>query len=222
MKLIVRRVLIGLVCGAVSSLFLCLAAGNLDLGLPLGALLGVAQIFAFFDLRGGSALDRANDLCRAGIALLGDNQRHLSPIGRRTTATMDSRQNAEVVILGGGFAGVTTAEHLEKQFRGYPTVSFTLISETNSWLFTPMLVEVATSGLDPTHVTTPLRTGLKRTRVLRGRVASIDLERGQVHLNDGPQTALRTLELFFPRDIVQTIDFNDSGMRRRDPKVVVT
>ena len=36
MKLIVRRVLIGLVCGAVSSLFLCLAARNLDLGLPLG------------------------------------------------------------------------------------------------------------------------------------------------------------------------------------------
>ena len=30
-----------------------------------------------------------------------------------------------------------------------------------------------------------------------------------------------TLELFFPRDIVQTIDFNDSGMRQRDPKVAV-
>ena len=58
----------------------------------------------------------------------------------------------QVVILGGGFAGVTTAEHLEKQFRGDPTVSFTLISETNSWLFTPMLVEVATSGLEPTLV----------------------------------------------------------------------
>jgi NADH:ubiquinone reductase (H+-translocating) len=31
-----------------------------------------------------------------------------------------------------------------------------------------------------------------------------------------------TLELFFPRDIVQTIDFNDSGSRQRNPKVVVT
>jgi NADH:ubiquinone reductase (H+-translocating) len=93
--------------------------------------------------------------------------------------------------LGGGFAGVTTAEHLEKQFRGDPTVSFTLIGETNSWLFTPMLVEVATSGLDPTHITTPLRTSLRRTRVLRNRVTGIDLERRQVHLNDeGPQTGL--------------------------------
>ena len=90
----------------------------------------------------------------------------------------------QVVILGGGFAGVTTAEHLEKQFRDDPSVSFTLISETNSWLFTPMLVEVATSGLEPTHISTPLRTSLKRTRVLRNRVKSIDLERRQVHLSD--------------------------------------
>src|ERR1700722_5492994 len=35
-----------------------------------------------------------DDLCRAGIAFLGHNQRHPSPIGRRRTATMDSRANA--------------------------------------------------------------------------------------------------------------------------------
>jgi NADH:ubiquinone reductase (H+-translocating) len=85
-------------------------------------------------------------------------------------------QTTRVVILGGGFAGVTTAEHLEKQFRDDPTVSFTLVSETNSWLFTPMLVEVATSGLEPTDISTPLRTTLKRTRILRSKVTSIDLE----------------------------------------------
>src|ERR1700733_15369477 len=47
-----------------------------------------------------------------------------------------------------------------------------------------MLVEVATSGLEPTHISTPLRTTLKRPRVLRNRVTSIALERRQVHLND--------------------------------------
>jgi hypothetical protein len=31
-----------------------------------------------------------------------------------------------------------------------------------------------------------------------------------------------TLELFFPRDIVQTIEFNYSGMRQKDPKVAIT
>ena len=57
MKPIVRRVLIGLVCGTVSSLFLCLALRNIALGLSFGALLGVAQVFAFFDLESGSAID---------------------------------------------------------------------------------------------------------------------------------------------------------------------
>jgi NADH dehydrogenase len=31
-----------------------------------------------------------------------------------------------------------------------------------------------------------------------------------------------TLELFFPRDIVQTIEFNGSGVRQKSPKVAVT
>ena len=237
MKLMVRRVLTGLVCGTVSSPFLCLAVRDIDLGLPLGALLGVAQIFAFFDLRGGSAIDRAMTSATLGLPFwatinvillplvrgqqpqwTAEEMRALFPglicwllfcfllgilsqaarevakyfLGPESPARAISRPEkaTQVVILGGGFAGVTTAEHLEKQFRGDPTVSFTLISETNSWLFTPMLVEVATSGLEPTHITTPLRTSLKRTRVLRGRVTRIDLERGQVHLNDGPQTGL--------------------------------
>ena len=67
MKLIVRRVLIGMVCGTVSSLFLCLALRSAALGLSLGALLGIAQIFAFFDLRGGSAIDRAMTCAALGF-----------------------------------------------------------------------------------------------------------------------------------------------------------
>jgi NADH:ubiquinone reductase (H+-translocating) len=238
MKLIVRRLLIGLVCGTVSSLFLCLAVRNIGLGLSLGALLGIAQIFAFFDLRGGSAIDRAMTCAALGFPFWSTINVILLPllVGQRPQWTAEGmralfpaligwllfcfflgilsqaarevakyflgpesparapcppEKMTQVVILGGGFAGVSTAEHLEKQFRSDPTVSFTLISETNSWLFTPMLVEVATSGLEPTHISTPLRTSLKRTRVLRSRVTSIDLERRQVHLDDGgPRTGL--------------------------------
>jgi len=54
-----------------------------------------------------------------------------------------------------------------------------------------MLVEVATSGLEPTHISSPLRTSLKRTRVLRGRVTKIDLASRRIGVNDdGPDGGL--------------------------------
>jgi NADH dehydrogenase len=179
MKLIVRRVLIGSVCGMVSSLFLCLAVRNIGLGLSLGALLGIAQIFAFFDLESGSAIDRAMTCAALGLPFwatinvillplvagqqpqwTAEKMRGLFPalicwllfsfflgilaqavrelakyfLGAESPARAIFRPEkaTQVVILGGGFAGVTTAEQLEKQFRGDPTVSFTMISEKNS------------------------------------------------------------------------------------------
>lgn len=87
-----------------------------------------------------------------------------------------------VVILGGGFAGVTTAEHLEQEFGADQGVSITLVSNTNALLFTPMLAEVASSSLEATHITTPLRTSLHRTDVVRGQAMRIDMERRAVIL----------------------------------------
>jgi NADH dehydrogenase len=90
-----------------------------------------------------------------------------------------------IVILGGGFAGMKTAECLEKELREDPAVSISLISETNALLFTPMLAEVAGSSLEPSHISTPLRTTLHRTEFVRGRVASVDLENRRVVLDAG-------------------------------------
>jgi NADH dehydrogenase len=81
-----------------------------------------------------------------------------------------------IVILGGGFAGMTTAQNLEEVFGPDRSVAFTLVSETNALLFTPMLAEVAGSSLEPSHISTPLRTSLRRTQVVRGRVSEVDLE----------------------------------------------
>jgi NADH dehydrogenase len=228
---IVRRTILGLFCGSASSVFLFSAVGNAGFGLCLGALIGIGQVFAFFDLDSGSAIDRAMTCAVfslpfwAAINLIllpvaagqvpqwtAGDMRVLFPalngwllffVSLATLAQATRRlcvrffgpesprrvppappKTIQIVILGGGFAGVTTAAHLEKLFRGDPTVCFTLISETNSWLFTPMLVEVAASGLEPTHIATPLRTSLKRTRVLRTRVTGIDLKLRQVQLNE--------------------------------------
>src|SRR5271166_1175222 len=53
------------------------------------------------------------------------------------------RSPTRIVVLGGGFAGMTTAACLEEELRGDPAVLVTLVSDQNSLLFTPMLAEVA-------------------------------------------------------------------------------
>jgi NADH:quinone reductase (non-electrogenic) len=81
-----------------------------------------------------------------------------------------------ILILGGGFAGMSTAQSLERVFGADRSVAFTLVSDTNALLFTPMLAEVAGSSVEPTHISSPLRTSLRRTRVVRGRVTQIDID----------------------------------------------
>lgn len=98
----------------------------------------------------------------------------------QTISPARPRPEKHVVILGGGFAGMKTAECLERELRNHPSVRVSLISETNALLFTPMLAEVAGSSLEPSHISTPLRTALHRAEFIRGRVASVDFEKKQV------------------------------------------
>jgi NADH dehydrogenase len=93
-----------------------------------------------------------------------------------------------VLILGGGFAGVTCALNLERELRHDPTVAISLVSETNALLFTPMLAEVAASSLEPTHISTPLRSSFRRTAVVRSQVAGINLANRRVQLADREET----------------------------------
>jgi NADH dehydrogenase len=110
-------------------------------------------------------------------------------------------EKTHIVVLGGGFAGMTTAMSLEHVFGADRSVAFTLVSDTNALLFTPMLAEVAGSSVEPTHISSPLRTCLHRTQVIRGRVTQIDQEKKRVvlaiddRLPGGGPTAGATREL---------------------------
>src|SRR6266481_6254946 len=97
------------------------------------------------------------------------------------------QQRKRIVILGGGFAGMKTAACLEQELHTNSSAMITLISETNALLFTPMLAEVAGSTLEPSHISTPLRSSLRRAEFIRGRVDAIDLEKRKVVLaSDSP------------------------------------
>ena len=102
----------------------------------------------------------------------------------------------QIVIVGGGFAGMTTAEHLERLFGADPTVALTLVSASNSLLFTPMLAEVAGGSLEAMHICTPLRTSLRRTRVVYGQVEQIDVKQKRLLLAPEPYS-LQHSEVFF-------------------------
>lgn len=98
------------------------------------------------------------------------------------------------MILGGGFAGATCARELARLLGADRSVDVTLVSDTNALLFTPMLAEVAGSSLEPTHISTPLRSTFRRTAVLRGAVVRADLDAREVELAPtAPGGAPRTL-----------------------------
>lgn len=87
-----------------------------------------------------------------------------------------------IMILGGGFAGVSTALELAKRCAGVLPVQVTLVSEHNFFLFTPMLAEAATGAVETRHVLYPIRPLCGAWGVEFGEmsVEAIDLDRRRV------------------------------------------
>ena len=91
---------------------------------------------------------------------------------------------SQVVIVGGGYAGVEAARRLGDR------AAVTIVSDDNYVLFTPMLAEVAAADLDPRHITSPIREMSPRAQLALGTVTGIDIEANRVTLSTkvGQQT----------------------------------
>jgi NADH:ubiquinone reductase (H+-translocating) len=90
---------------------------------------------------------------------------------------------AHVVIVGGGFGGLTAA----KALRGAP-VRVTLVDRQNHHLFQPLLYQVAMAGLAPSEIAMPIRSLLGRrshSTVLLDEVEGVDLVQKRVVLQEG-------------------------------------
>ena len=87
-----------------------------------------------------------------------------------------------VLILGGGFAGVETAKHLERLTRRRDDVEIWLVSRENFSLFTPLLPEVCSGHIEARHCVTALRAQMRRPSswAVTAEVDSIDLDAKQV------------------------------------------
>jgi NADH dehydrogenase FAD-containing subunit len=88
----------------------------------------------------------------------------------------------KIVIVGGGFGGLTAAKALAGK-----EVLVTLIDRTNHHLFQPLLYQVATAGLSPADIAQPIRHILKEAQnveVVLGEVVKVDAETKQLHTAD--------------------------------------
>jgi len=79
----------------------------------------------------------------------------------------------QVVIAGGGFGGFYAARALEKSLPKQ-SANVTLVNDANFMLYTPLLPGAAGATLDPRHVVVPLRSQLKHTELVIGRVTGAD------------------------------------------------
>src|SRR5216683_6196048 len=102
---------------------------------------------------------------------------------------MTDKQNNyihHVIIIGGGFGGLYAAKAL-----GNAPVKVTLVDKRNFHLFQPLLYQVATGGLSPGDIASPIRAVLNRYKniwVFTAEVVDIDPVHQKVILRDGELT----------------------------------
>ena len=79
----------------------------------------------------------------------------------------------EILIVGGGYIGMYTARRLERLLRrGEATV--TVVDPRGYMTYQPFLAEAAGGSVEPRHVIAPLPRVLRHSRVLTGKIVSMD------------------------------------------------
>ena len=104
---------------------------------------------------------------------------------------MSTGRKHKVVVIGGGFGGLSAVQHLE-----HPGIDVTIIDKRNHHLFQPLLYQVATTALSPSEIAWPIRH-ITRNRedvtTLLGNVVGIDKAGQAVLLEDGARIPFDSL-----------------------------
>jgi NADH dehydrogenase len=98
-----------------------------------------------------------------------------------------AQRRPHVVIIGGGFGGLSAAKALRKA-----DAQVTLLDRRNHHVFQPLLYQVATATLSPGDIAAPIRWILRRARnvrVLLGEAVRIDVAARRVELADGARSS---------------------------------
>ncbi|MBZ5607017.1 MAG: FAD-dependent oxidoreductase [Acidobacteriia bacterium] len=95
-----------------------------------------------------------------------------------------SATKKQIVILGGGFAGVYAARCLEKMLRP-EEADICLVNRENYWVYQPMLPEVISGSIGLTDVVAPIRRLCPRTHLVMREVEDVDLKNRVVTVSPG-------------------------------------
>ena len=96
---------------------------------------------------------------------------------------MNENKQVHVVVLGGGFGGLTFCKH----FR-HPNARVTVVDRTNHHLFQPLLYQVAACGLSAPEIAQPIRAILSNRQditVLFNKATDFDLGKKKIVLEKG-------------------------------------
>ncbi len=94
----------------------------------------------------------------------------------------------QILVIGGGFGGMYTAQQLQRLGRGRDDLEIILVSDPNYFLMTPLLFEAGSGVLEPRHAVSPLRAILDKVRFVHGTVDRIDFESRLVFANENGES----------------------------------
>ncbi len=123
-----------------------------------------------------------------------------------------ANERPRVLIVGAGFGGLYAAQTLRNT-----SVDVLLIDRHNFHTFTPLLYQVATSGLDPSGIAYPVRSIFRRAKnveFLLGQVQSIDFDNRHVVVQTNTQTLYEQYDFLIVAAGSVTNTFNIDGLEQ--------
>ena len=126
-------------------------------------------------------------VCDISFSRIDILQNHLNIIHGRGNPIQDRKT---ILILGGGFGGVSALRKLQDYFQTDISIDIAMISKDNYLLFTPMLHEVASGMIETRHIVTPVRAFCNRSRFYAATVEHIDFDKRQVVIRSSSASPL--------------------------------
>jgi NADH dehydrogenase len=95
---------------------------------------------------------------------------------------MTTPEKLNIVILGAGFAGISLARELGRLTKKNPAIQVHLVNQENYFVFQPMLPEVVSCAIEPSHILNPIRHLCPNVTFHQATITGIDLQAQMVGL----------------------------------------